>query len=279
MKFTDLHRTTRWTPLELISVLCKHKELTFNLTRRAIVNRYKGSFLGLAWSFLNPVIMLTIYTFIFSVVFKAKWGTGSNESKMDFAIILFVGLIVHAIFAECINSAATLIQSNVSYVKRVVFPLEILPLVSLLTAIFHGIISLMVLLLVFVITYGKLYLTVFLAPIVFLPLAAGTLGVAWIIAALGVYIRDIGQTTIVITTVMLFVSPVFFSVSALPHTFQKWIYFNPLSFIIEEMRAVVIWGNLPNWTGLGVYYVISFLVLWSGFWIFQKMRKGFSDVL
>ena len=279
MNDTDLHKKNNLNFSEIFLSIYRHKHLVFTLSRREIAARYRGSTLGLAWSFLTPLIMLIIYTFIFSVVFHAKWGTQASESKMDFAIILFVGLIVHALFAECINSAPGLIISNVSYVKRVVFPLEILPVISLISAVFNCMVSMCILFLAYLFAHGTLHLTSFWFPVVLLPMITGTLGVAWIFAALGVFLRDIGQTVGIITSVMLFMSPVFFSVSALPPAFQKLIYLNPLSFIIEEMRAVIIWGHPPDLTGLLIYSAASIFVLWIGFCCFQKTRKGFADVL
>ena len=279
MNVTDLHEKRKASPVDMVKTLYRHRQLILTLSRREVAARYRGSVMGLAWSFLNPVLMLIIYTFIFSVVFKTKWGADPNESRVDFALILFVGLIVHALFAECANRAPGLIVSNANYVKRVVFPLEILPVVTLVSAVFQALASLLVLFLAGLLVHGALPLTLFLFPVVLLPLAMATLGVSWLFSALGVYLRDIGQSVAILTSVMLFMSPVFFAVSALPKPFQKWIYVNPLSFIIEEMRAVIIWGNAPRWGGLCLYGVVSLMVLWAGFWCFQKTRKGFADVL
>ena len=137
------------------------------MVRREVVGRYRGSMMGLLWSFLNPILMLAVYTFVFSEVFKAKWGTGSDETKADFALILFVGMIVHGIFAECVNRAPSLILSNVNFVKKVVFPLEILPWVAMGATLFHATVSVAVWALFFVIIKGYLPWT-----IVFLPLVA-----------------------------------------------------------------------------------------------------------
>lgn len=269
-------------PTSLISVarsLWRHRELILQMTRREVVGRYRGSVMGLAWSFFNPVLMLVVYTFVFSIVFKARWGMGSEESQTSFAIILFVGMIVYGLFAEMANRAPTLILSNINYVKKVIFPLEILPVVSLGAALFHSMISLGVLLSAIVLINGNLVWTIIFFPLIVLPLLLATLGVAWFLASLGVFVRDVGQTISIFTTVLMFVSPVFYPINALPEKFQIWLTLNPLTFVIEQSRAVMIFGKQPDWMGLGIYASISLLVMWSGYWWFQKTRKGFADVL
>jgi lipopolysaccharide transport system permease protein len=269
-------------PASLVAMfasLWRHRQLIGQLARREVIGRYRGSIMGLAWSFFNPVLMLIVYTFVFSVVFQARWGGAEEEGRINFAIVLFVGLIIHSVFAECINRAPGLILSNANYVKRVIFPLEILPWVAMGTALFHALISLAVLVTAILLLGGALHWTLILLPMVFFPLLLATMGFAWFLAAIGVYVRDIAQTTAIITTVLLFLSPVFYPISALPERYQFWIHFNPLTFIIEEGRKVVIWGQWPDMTGWAIYLAVSILVAWAGFWWFQKTRKGFADVL
>jgi lipopolysaccharide transport system permease protein len=249
------------------------------MTKREVAGRYKGSALGLAWSFFNPVLMLAVYTFVFSVVFKARWGLGGEESKTQFAVVLFVGMIVHGLFAEVLNRAPGLILANVNYVKKVVFPLEILPVISMGAALFHSLISLGVLLIAFVIFNGYLHWTAVFTPLVLLPLVILTLGLAWMLASLGAFLRDVGQTIGIVTTVMLFLAPVFYPVTALPEEYRPWLMANPLTFIIEQAREVLIWGRLPDWIGLGIYTLVATAVAWAGYAWFQKTRKGFADVL
>jgi lipopolysaccharide transport system permease protein len=252
------------------------------MTRREVIGRYKGSAMGLAWSLFNPILMLAVYTFVFSVVFKARWGAtvaGGDESKAQFAMVLFVGLIVHGLFAEVLNRAPTLVLNNANYVKKVVFPLEILPVVSLGAALFHCLASLVVLLVAFAIFNGHLQLTAIFIPAVILPLLVLTLGIAWMLASLGTYLRDVGQTIGLVTTILMFLAPVFYPIAALPDEFRPFIMANPLTFVIEQIRAVVIWGNLPDWEGLGVYTMAAVGVGWAGYAWFQKTRKGFADVI
>ena len=269
-------------PTSLVALgksLWRNRQLIVQMTRREVVGRYRGSVMGLAWSFFNPILMLVVYTFVFSVVFKARWGTGGDESQTTFAIVLFVGLIVYNLFAEMAIRAPGLILSNVNYVKKVIFPLEILPVVGLCAALFHSLISLGVLLIAILLIKGSLVWTVIYFPLILVPLLIATLGIAWFLASLGVFVRDVGQTIGILTTVLMFLSPVFFPISALPENFQFWQKFNPLTFTIEQSRAVIIFGKQPDWAALTLYVLASLLVAWAGYWWFQKTRKGFADVL
>ena len=266
--------------LALGKSLWRNRQLIVQMIKREVVGRYKGSAMGLAWSFFNPIFMLVVYTFVFSEVFKARWaGVGGDESKTQFALVLFVGMIVLGLFSEVINRAPGLILSNVNYVKKVIFPIEILPVVAMGAALFHSLISLTVLLTAFAFFNSYLHWTVTFIPLVLLPLVVLTLGLSWILASLGVFIRDVGQTIGLVTTVLMFLSPVFYPVTALPEKVRPFIMANPLTFIIEQAREVLIWGHLPNWMGLGIYTLSATAVAWVGYAWFQKTRKGFADVL
>ena len=162
-------------PAKLMRGMWRSRDLVWQMTKREVIGRYRGSVLGLLWSFFNPILMLTIYTFVFSVVFKARWGSG-GESRFEFALILFAGLIVFNLFAECVNRAPSLIVGNVNYVKKVVFPLEILPLVTMGAALFHCAISLGVLIVFYGLLSGSLPWTIVFAPVVVTPLLLVTLG-------------------------------------------------------------------------------------------------------
>lgn len=262
----------------LLASLWRHRALIGQMTKREVIGRYKGSVIGLLWSFLNPILMLAVYTFVFSVVFKARWGLGGDETKSQFAVVLFVGMIVHGLFAEVLNRAPGLVLNNPNYVKKVIFPLEILPVVSMGAALFHTAVSTTVLALA-LLFMNVLPVTALLAPLVVLPLVILSLGLAWLLASLGVFVRDISQTVGIITTVSLFLAPVFFPVSALPEEYRPLIAANPLTFIIEQAREVLIWGRSPNWMGLGLYSLAASCVSWLGYAWFQKTRKGFADVL
>ena len=273
------HTPLSVNPIQMIRSLLINRQLIVQMTKRDVAGRYKGSVMGLAWSFFNPVFMLVVYTFVFSEIFKARWGAGGEESKTQFAVLLFVGLIVLGLVSEVLNRAPGLIIANVNFVKKVVFPIEILPVIAMGAALFHGLISLGVLLAAFALFNGYLQWTVVFIPLVLLPLIILTTGLAWMLASLGVFLRDVGQTVVIITTVLMFLSPVFYPLTAVPERFRPIIMTNPLTFIIEQAREVLIWGHLPNWMGLGIYTLAAALVAWAGYAWFQKTRKGFADVL
>lgn len=270
--------TAEVNPLAQARALWRSRDLLWQMTKREVVGRYRGSVLGLLWSFFNPIMMLTIYTFVFSVIFKARWGGGS-ESRFEFALILFAGLIVFNLFAECITRAPILIVGNVNYVKKVVFPLEILPLVTMGAAIFHGSISLGVLLAFYVTVSSSLHWTVILAPLVILPLLLTTLGLSWFLASLGVFVRDVAQTIGLLVSVLMFLSPIFYPVASLPENYRIFIYANPLTIVIEQMRDVLIWGRLPSFFAWCVMMLVGLVTAWGGLFWFHKTRKGFADVL
>jgi lipopolysaccharide transport system permease protein len=257
-----------------------YRYLIVQMTKREISHRYRGSALGFAWSFINPMLMLAVYTFVFSVVFKARWGIGeAEESRMDFAITLFAGLIVFNLFAEILNRAPTLVLGNVNFVKRVIFPLEILPLVSIGVVLFHSFISLLVLAAAQIIFRHHIPWTIVYLPLIILPLLLAGLGVSWFLSALTVYIRDVAHITTVLTTVLMFVSAVFFPISALPEQYQVVIRLNPLAMIISDSRNALVYGQPPDWAALGWMFLLGACVAAGGYWWFQKARRGFADVL
>jgi lipopolysaccharide transport system permease protein len=274
------HAAQPASPAALFSSLWRNRRLIWQLTKRDVVGRYQGSVMGLAWSFFNPILLLIVYTFVFSEIFKSRWGgTGGNESKTQFALVLFVGMIVLNLFTEVLNRAPGLILSNVNYVKKVVFPIEIMPIVTMGATLFHSFVSICVLLAAFALFNGYLPWTIALLPLILLPLVVLTTGLAWILASLGVFLRDVGQTIVIITTLMMFLAPVFYPVTAVPEAFRTYIMANPLTFIIEQARDVLIWGKMPDWIGLGIYMLVAAVIAWAGFAWFQKTRKGFADVL
>ena len=264
------------------SIMPSLLSLSLSLTRREIVGRYRGSTFGTLWSLLTPLFMLTIYTFVFGVVMKAKWsapsGQARDHSTAEFAVILFSGLIAWQFFSEVVSSAPGRIIANANYVKKIVFPLEILPVVSVGAALFHAGISLLVLLFFSFFIFG-LPITLPLAPLVFAPLALLTLGLAWFLAAIGVYFRDMGQIIGPLLTANMFFSPIFFPRTALPTWLQPWLSLNPLTVPVEALRDVIIFGIMPNGIALTVYTVIAMLIAAFGYLFFQKTRKGFADVL
>lgn len=265
-------------PVSLATSLWKNWSLISQMTKREVIGRYRGSVMGLAWSFFNPILMLAVYTFVFSEIFKTRW-VGVDTGKGGFAVLLFVGMIIHGLFAECANRAPSLIMNNSNYVKKVVFPLEILPVITLGSALFHSCISLLVLLIAQFLIVGTLYWSALLFPLILVPLILATLGISWLLASLGVYLRDVGHVITVLTTVLLFLSPVLYPVAALPEAYQPWLKLNPLTYIIEESRNVLLFGNLPDWVSLATAVAVGAVIAAAGFWFFQKTRKGFADVI
>lgn len=276
-----MHATT-WqfssSPMAAIRSLLARRALIANLARREVAARYRGALLGMLWSFLTPLLMLALYTFVFTVVFEARWGQGTGD-RTEFALVLFCGMLVHQFFAEVLTRAPLLILQQANFVKKVVFPLEVLPPVMVISALFHLAVSAGVLLLAQLLFTHTVHLTALLLPLVVAPLILLGLGVAWMLSALGVYMRDIAQTMGLVATVLMFLSPVFYPVTALPERVQAWIYLNPLTLIIEEARKVTLWGELPDIKALLVYSLVAAGTASIGFAWFQKTRKGFADVL
>lgn len=266
------------SPREMAASLWRNRTLVKALVQREVVGRYRGSLMGILWSLFNPIFMLIVYTFVFSVVFKARWNVGS-DSKTEFALVLFAGLIVFNMFAECVNRAPGLILGNANYVKKVVFPLEILPWAALGSTLFHGTVSLFVWLVAYAIFFGMPQITVLLFPLVIIPLLLFIMGLTWGLASLGVYLRDISQFVGIVTTVLMFLSPVFYPASALPKEYGYLLSLNPLTPAIEQVREVLFWGRVPDLKVMCVYLLSAGIVAWLGFAWFQKTRKGFADVL
>lgn len=272
------HTAPSCSLLWLVKSMWTNRALTYQMIKREVVGRYQGSAMGLLWSFFNPLLMLAVYTFVFSEVFKARWA-GGTDSKTEFALVLFAGLMIFNLFSECINKAPSLILSNVNYVKKVIFPLEILPVVALGSAAFHFLISLGVWLVFYFIFFGLPPVTIFQLPLITLPMLVLTLGFSWFLASLGVFLRDITQIIAVITSVLLFLSPVFYPLSALPLEYQNALHFSPLTLLIEQTRDAMLWGKMIDWVAWSIMSGVSILIAWLGFAWFQKTRKGFADVL
>lgn len=266
------------SPKEMFASLWRHRELVKASAKREVLGRYRGSFLGLLWSFFNPLFMLAVFTFVFSVIFQARWGGGSG-SKTEFALVLFAGLLVFNLFAECINRAPGLILSNANYVKKVVFPLEILPFVGLLSALFHTLISLGVWLIAYALFFGIPHLTVLYLPLVLLPFCLFLMGLSWALASLGVFLRDVSQFIGLLTTALMFLSPIFYPVTAFPEDYRYILYLNPITTVVEQTRDVLFWGKTPDFLMLAIYWGVTLGIAWLCFAWFQKTRKGFADVL
>jgi lipopolysaccharide transport system permease protein len=261
-----------------ITVLYKNRSLVWELVKRTIATRYRGSLLGFAWALLLPLVMLGVYTLVFGYIFEARWGV-AVKNKLSFSVILFSGLILFNFFSECLLSAPTLIINHSSYVKKVVFPLEILIWVSIFSSGFTFIASLLVLILFQLAAGMELHATILLFPLVVIPLALITAGLSWFVASLGVYLRDLNHIVGIAVTLFLFLSPIFYPISAVPESVQTILLLNPLTKAIEAFRDLIIWGRLPSLMTVVIYYLGSFLIAMLGFHWFMKTKKGFADVL
>lgn len=255
----------------------RQRSLVWQFVKRDVQSRYRGSWLGLGWSFLTPLAMLAVYTFVFREVFQSRWGQGDGGG-VDFALRMYAGLVVFNFFAECVGRAPRLIVDQPNLVKKVVFPLELLAWVSSLAGVFHLAVNAAVLLLVALLAgYG--HVSMLVLPLVWLPLLPLVLGISWFLAALGVYLRDIGQVIGLVISLLMFMSPIFYPVSAMPERWRFWLHLNPLTLIIEDTRLVLLDGALPALLPLFLHFALALLVAFLGAAWFRATRKGFADVL
>lgn len=266
------------SPQEMFASLWRHRDLIRVSARREILSRYKGTVFGVVWSFLNPLLMLSVYTVVFGSVFRTQWVL-TGESKPHFALTLFSGLMVFNFFSECVTRAPVLIVANVNYVKKVVYPLETMPFVVVVGALYNSLVSLMVWVLAYLVLVGGPHWTIVLLPVVVAPLLFFTLGMCWVLASLGVFLRDVTQVVGVATSILMFLSPVFYPVAAFPADYRALIYLNPLTSVVEQVRGVLVWGDLPNIPSLAAAWLITAAIAWLGFVWFQRTRRGFADVL
>lgn len=266
-------------PSTLARSLWEHRNLVRQLTWRNVLIRYRGSALGVFWSFILPLLMLAVYTFVFGVVFRSRWPNAADPSTAGFALTLYCGLVVYALFSETLNAAPQLIVGNPNYVKKVVFPLEILPLCSLGAAMVQAMIGVAALLVCAAVLTHNVSTTLYWFPLVLLPLVMLTLGLAWFLASFGVYVRDVGQIMSVLLQVLMFLSPIFYSIDHVPPAFRKAMLINPLTVIVESTRNTLLWSRPPEWRWLAAVTIASFIVMQMGYAWFMKTRRGFADVL
>ena len=276
--------------LRFPQALWRQRELWWQLSQREVQGRYRGSMLGWGWSLITPLLMLAVYTFVFSQIFRARWGDLQQSGPLVFAINLFAGLIVFNLFAETAIQGPGLILSNANLVTKVIFPLEILPAVTVAAALFHALTSLVVLV-GFQVTNGLIgtgaasaiglgiHPTMLWLPLVWLPLVSGCLALGWLLAALGVFLRDLGQVIGVFVNLLMFLSAVFYPLSSLPPQWQPLLQLNPLVLVIEQTRRVAVNGQLTSLSYLLWGGLIGLLACELSFRSFQKARRGFADVL
>jgi len=273
----------RWyrylNPVGPLYNLYRHRDLLRQFVRREVEGRYRGSSLGIVWSLITPLLMLAIYTFVFSVIFKARWRPESEANQGEFAITLFAGLIAFSVFSDMVNRAPTLIISNPNYVKKVVFPLEILPVSALGATLFHALINVAILVAANLLIAGTLSATIVLLPLVAIPLIGLSLGLSWFLAALGVYLRDIAYVVGLVTQVLFFMSAIFYPIEAVPEGLRPILRLNPLSEVVESFRRTLVWNQMPDWGAWLVVAALSGVVLLLGYTWFMKTKSGFADVI
>lgn len=252
--------------------------LTRELTRSEILGRYRGANFGLLWSLISPFLMLAVYTIAFGEILKSRWPQAPTNNA-EFGMILFIGIIVHGFFAECLVRAPKLMLENTSYIKRVVFPLEILPWTMVLSALFHMVMNLVVFALLALLVYRHLPPQFALLPLVLLPLVLVTIAVSWFVSSIGVYVRDVAQVTPVIATSMFFLSSAIVPVGLVPERFRLVFELNPLTFFIDQARAVALWGQQPDWWGLLLFAIGGLVATYAAAAWFRRTSPGFADVL
>ena len=261
-----------------LGAFARYPSLVWELTKREILGRYRGASFGLVWALLGPLMMVAVYNLAFGEILRSRWP-GVGEGGANFTLVLFTGLIVHGLFAETLARAPRLVVGRPSYVTKVIFPLEIMPWPMLLSALFHVAMNFVVFALMHLALVGPVPATIFLLPVVLFPLVVLLAGIAWFLAALGVYFRDINEITGPASTAMLFLSSAMIPVQALPASYQRIFHLNPLTFIIDQARNVALWGVLPDWIGLAKFLLMALAVSYAGCLWFQSTRRGFADVL
>ncbi|HUU94233.1 MAG TPA: ABC transporter permease [Phycisphaerae bacterium] len=272
------------SPLKVFSSAWNQRTLILRLARREIEARYRGSVLGIAWSLIVPLVLLAVYTFVFSIIFKARWdmpieGEGAFAGKGVFALVLFTGLILFNVFAECVTRAPSLMLDRPGYIKKVVFPLETFAWVTVVVALFNAAVSSAALLIGYLLLVGLPPLSALTFPLMVIPLVLLALGLTWFLSSVGVYLRDMQQFVPVLVTIAMFMSPIFYPKEALPPAALALTELNPLAVVIEAGRWTLFPGELPDWTVLTLHFFLAWLVAWLGFMWFNKTRKGFADVV
>ena len=255
-------------------------DLYSQLLRRELAERYRGAYLGVLWAFLTPLAMLLVFTFVFGVVFQARWGVGEQyASTLDFALLMFIGLMLYGFLAECITRTPGLIAQRAGYVKHVRFPLSLLPLVVVGSALVQMLIGLVLVVAVMLMS-GRLPSSLLvLLPVVVLPLMLVAAGLSWFLAATGVFVKDVQQLVVPLSQMLLFLSPVFYSIEMLPEPFRPWFALNPLGWVIDAARGVMVFGVMPSWPAWSALLGAAVLVAAAGYWWFGRARQGFADVL
>ncbi|MCC5785310.1 MAG: ABC transporter permease [Phycisphaerales bacterium] len=275
---------TAWShllsPLVMFLSLWSHRSLIRQFAARDIRGRTRGTRMGVFWSILGPILQLVVFTIVFSTVLEGRLSGRPDETRIEFAILLFAGLMVFGIFADPLGQAPNLVVGRRNMVKRVVFPLEILSVSSVLAALFYSSLGLLVAWLIWVIHQGEVHATVLLTPIVLLPGILCVLGLSWILAALGVFVRDLNQVVAMfVQRLLFFATPIFYSLEIVPAQFRIVLYFNPMTPVVDGVRSVAMFGEQPMWWLLNIWLVAGAVLCIVGYALFQRARGGFADVI
>lgn len=260
-------------------ILYKNRDLFVQSLTREIVQKYRGSYLGILWNFILPLVMLAVYSFIFGVIFKARWDQQMTDSKAEFALILFVGITLYNVFSETVGASPTLIITNVNYVKKVIYPLEILSMTSIGNSLVQLLFNLVIILLGKAIIIRHFDFMILFFPLVLLPLLLLVLGISWILSGIGVFIRDMRQAATIIILIFGYITPVFYPISSVPESFRWVMYLNPMTAIVNNARRVLIYGEFPDWLSLLITFFISYLIMLIGLMFFRKVKSNFSDAI
>lgn len=262
-----------------IMILIDNRDLFLQSLSREIVQKYRGSYLGILWNFILPLVMLAVYSFIFGVIFKARWDQQLTDSKAEFALILFVGITLYNVFSETVGSSPALIITNVNYVKKVIYPLEILSMTSIGSSMVQLFFNLIIILVGKAIIIHRFDFMILFFPLVLLPLIFLVLGISWVLSGLGVFIRDVRQAASIIILIFGYITPVFYPLSSVPDSFRWVMYLNPMTSIVNNARSVLIYGEFPDWISLLVTLLISYVIMLAGLSFFQRVKVNFSDVI
>jgi lipopolysaccharide transport system permease protein len=256
----------------------KHRHLLSLLIERNVEASFRGSVLGKLWTALVPLLRLAVYTLVLGFILRVKWP-GHGNTPLETALLYFVGLTFYDFFMEAISTAPSLMHDNVNYVKKVVFPLEILPCAMLGAALVRLGVTSTILLIFFLVIRGVPPLATLAVPLVVAPFALIVLGAVWFLSALGAYVRDLRQLMGVVALMMMYLSPIFFPLAMVPERARPFFYANPLAFMIESTRSALFAAEWPNWAGLILYSAIALLFAAAGYRWFLRVKSGFADVV
>jgi lipopolysaccharide transport system permease protein len=256
--------------------LFRHHYLISQFVRRDVLLKYRGSYLGIGWSFLYPLLLLAAFTLIFGGVLGARWG--GQKSQLELALFIYCGLVVFTPFAEIASTTPRLLHANQVYVKKILFPTEILPVIALLSASVHACVNLGILIIAAACA-GQLHATTLLLPIILLPVWLLTLGAAWFLAAAGCFVRDLVHVMPVLTQLLLFLSPVFYPADVAPPLLRQFHMISPLAVAIQDTRAALLDGTAPRWDIWLAMLITGMLVAVLGYLFFCRSKEEFADVL